>query len=192
MRRVTASTPASSPSNALETRINAWLRDALGLDEHRRVVRADAGSVLVSKFEPGFAARLNELLDALPELFDPEQVERAYARRAAEHGPRASRVAVWDGALRSLLAALGAERAIDDERQALVRVGIDSVRAVLDSVLWSGPVVGEAYEPLPGELAAYCEATARLDPPTTSSPAATGRSRAGAWRTTAPARPSPA
>lgn len=152
------------PSTDLELRLLAWLRDAMGLDEERRVARVDAGVVLVSKFEPGFAPQLHELLDELPELFDQDAVERAYRRCAAESAPAEPRVAVWGSALHSLLATLGAERGIDDGRQALVRVGIVSVQAVLDSVLWSRPAAGDDYAPLSGERAAYRDATQQLDP----------------------------
>ena len=158
--------PPSAPAApaSLEARLLAWLRDAIGLEEGRRVARVDAGVVLVSKFEPGFAPQLHELLDELPELFDPDEVERAYRRCAAESAPAEPRVAVWGSALHSLLATLGAQRGIDDGRRALVHVGIDSVQAVLDSVLWSRPTAGDDYAPLSGERAAYRDATRQLDP----------------------------
>ncbi len=49
------------------------------------------------------------------------------------------------------------------DEQAEVRAGIDSVAALLDSILWSGPVAGADYAILPGESDAYVEAVARMD-----------------------------
>ena len=164
MPAVTEPTTTPAAPASLEARLLAWLRDSIGLDEERRVARVDAGVVLASKFEPGFAPQLHELLDELPQLFDQEEVERTYRRCAAESGPAEPRVAVWGSALHSLLATLGAKRGIDDRRQALIRVGIVSVQAVLDSVLWSRPAAGDDYTPLSGERAAYRDATRQLEP----------------------------
>ena len=154
---------AAPTTDDLEARIEAWLRESSEADEPRRVVRIDGESVLVSKFEPGFAAELHALLDRLPELFDEAAVSRAYAQQAASAGRAEARVAVWHRALRTLLATLGVERGIDDAQQGLVRVGIDSVRAVLDSVLWSTPAVGDDYTASAGERSAYRDALARLE-----------------------------
>ncbi len=159
----------AEPDATLEARLKRWLRDELQIEDDRRLVRVDATTILVSKFEPGFAPQLHALLDSLPELFDETHIQRAYAQAAAEAdatGADASilRVDAWNLGMRALLATLGAERGIEDNRQALVRVGIDSVRAVLDTALWSAPRIGDGYEPRSGELTAYREATVSLDP----------------------------
>ena len=160
----------AQPNATLEARLKRWLRDELQIEEDRRLVRVDATTILVSKFEPGFAPQLHALLDSLPELFDETHIQRAYAQAAAEAdttvetGASILRVDAWALGMRALLATLGAERGIEDDRQALVRVGIDSVRAVLDAALWSAPRTGDGYEPRSGELIAYREATAGLDP----------------------------
>src|SRR5690606_6371184 len=107
----------------MEAALNRWLRDEVGVDRPRRVVRASEDEVLVSKFEPGFAARLHELLDLMPELFDEAAVVAAYERCAAALGPGASRVTAWHEAMHDMLRAAGERHAIPDLRLAEVRTG---------------------------------------------------------------------
>lgn len=144
---------------AFEARLREWLRRDLGVAESRRLARLDEESALVSKFEEGFAPRLHALLDALPEILDERAVLDAYAVEASRAAPGTSRLEVWDRALRGLLreacARLGITEA--DDQQAFVRVGVDSVRAVLESILWSAPTVDETYAPRAGERAAYLD-----------------------------------
>ncbi len=164
MRAMRSASDHDPPDPGFETRLLRWLRDEVGVEERRRLVRSDDSSVLVSKFEPGFAPRLHTLLDSLPEIFDQQAVVQAYALGAAHADARTTRIEVWHGALRGLLRRACAERGIDDdEQEAFVRVGIDSVRAVLEVVLWSSPTVEDGgYEPHRGELAAYRDATRHL------------------------------
>ena len=71
-------TMASPETDGFEGRLNDWLANVVGVEYPRRVARVDDSQVLVSKFEPGFAANLHELLDLLgehalaPELGDGE------------------------------------------------------------------------------------------------------------------------
>jgi hypothetical protein len=140
-----------------EARLLRWLRSEAGVEEPRRLVRADDHGVLLSKFEPGFAAGLHELLALLPELFDEASVVARYEAQAAASPPDASRVHVWHTAMHAALRDAGERHAIPDLRQAEVRTGIDSVRAVMEAVLWSVPAVGDDYTPLPGEVEAYLD-----------------------------------
>lgn len=139
-----------------------WLHDVLGVDGYRRVVRVSDKEALVSKFEPGFASRLHALLDELPEIFDEAQVVEAYERMARDLPADTPRVDAWHGAMHASLAALGERLGVADERLAEVRVGIDSVRAVLEAVIWSAPTVTDDYTPRTGEVEAFREGLAAL------------------------------
>lgn len=149
---------------AFEGRLRAWLRDALGIVEYRRLARLDDETALVSKFEAGFAPALHSILDRLPQLLDEDTVARAYAAASSAAGAGELRVDAWDRAMRRLLVAACELEGIDeDNQQAFVRVGVDSVRAVLDSVLWTAPTVDdEHYTPARGEQSAYLDATRHL------------------------------
>jgi hypothetical protein len=144
---------------AFEARLRDWLRTDAGVSEWRRLARLDDDTALVSKFEEGFAPRLHALLDALPEILDERAVLDAYAIEVERAAPGTSRLEAWDRAMRGLLRDACARLGIteEDDQQAFVRVGVDSVRAVLESVLWTGPTVEETYEPAEGERAAYLD-----------------------------------
>ncbi|MBA4181401.1 MAG: hypothetical protein C0506_12490 [Anaerolinea sp.] len=145
-----------------EARFGDWLRLEAGVDEPRRVVRRGPGAILVSKFDEGFAGRLLETIAALPEVFEDAVVGRAYDIVAIEM-PGATRVSCWHEAVRRILAsAVDAGRLTADERAAVL-AGVDSVAALLDSVLWTGPIVGGEFSPAQGEVDAYREARARMD-----------------------------
>lgn len=139
-----------------------WLREGRGVEEPRRLVRVDAEEALISKFEPGFAAGLHELLRLAPDLFDEATVV-ANTERAMEDAPGESRTGAWHTAMQSALARAGLQHRVPDLRLAEVRAGIDSVRAILDVVLWSDPRCGETYAPQPSEVAAFREAFVELD-----------------------------
>ncbi len=139
-----------------------WLRVELGVEEPRRLVRDTGDEALVSKFEAGFAARMHALLDDLPELFDEAQVLARYEAAALALPADTPRVDAWHGAMHAAVAEAGARLGIPDLRLAEVRAGVDSVRAILEAVLWSGPLVGDAYAPRTGEIEAYREALAQL------------------------------
>ena len=153
-------TAASTPQ--LEARLRRWLVEEAHVEDERRLVRADEESILVSKFPAGFAPALHALLERLPAVFDERRVAEAYSEAASRLGG-GERVKAWNYAVRELLRLEAEALGIEDEQQGLVRVGIDSVRAVLESVLWSAPRLEDtAYAPLPGERSAYVDATRRM------------------------------
>ncbi|GAB4324406.1 MAG: hypothetical protein Kow0010_06330 [Dehalococcoidia bacterium] len=155
--------PVEQTLEALEQDLNGWLRSERGIAERRRIARLDDSTILVSKFEPGFASRLHEVLDRLPELFDPAIVRVWFGRQAATLPASTSRVGCWHAAMLALLAELGAERGIGIVEQAQVEAGIDSVAALLDAVLWTGPALdADDPSPTPGERAACRDAIERL------------------------------
>lgn len=149
-------------SNDFERALLGWLRTERGIEELRRLVRVDEEEALVSKFEPGFAARLHELLRLVPDLFDEATVV-ANTERVMASMPAESRVTAWHTAMHQALAQAGKRHAIPDLRLAEVRTGVDSVRAVLEAVLWSEPLCGEAYAPQSGEVEAYREGFLELE-----------------------------
>ena len=151
-----------SASTEFERSVLDWLRRERGIEEARRLVRVDEAEALVSKFEPGFAARLHELLRLMPDLFDEANVV-ARTERAMAAMPDGARLDAWHAAMHGALAEAGERHAVPDPRLAEVRTGVDSVRAVLDSVLWSGPRCGDAYVPRPGEVQAYREASLAME-----------------------------
>lgn len=161
---MTAREPAVAESaafQAFEERLRTWLRQDRGIEEWRRLARLDQETALVSKFQAGFAPRLHALLEALPELIDEALVLAAYDEAAGAVPGSTARVQAWDIAMRRLLATACVRLDIPEtaDQQAFVRVGVDSVRALLDSILWSAPTVEEAYAPAEGERAAYLDVT---------------------------------
>lgn len=127
------------------------------------MARQDDATILVSKFEPGFSARLHDVLDCLPELFDAQVVRVWFERQAAACPGSTSRVACWHAAMVALLTEFGIQRGLDSAQRAQVQAGIDSVAALLDTVLWTGPTLDAARPaPSPGEQAACRDALERL------------------------------
>ena len=139
-----------------------WLRDVAGVVEWRRIVRDDGERILVSKFEEGFAAGVHELIAQVPELFDEPAVRDAYEREAAA-ATGASRVDAWHRGLHAMLRAAGERHSIPNVRQAELRTGIDSVYAILQTLLWTDPQVGQPYQSRPAERSAYLEAIESMD-----------------------------
>jgi hypothetical protein len=138
--------------------LSHWLA-ARGIQGERRLVRASASSTLVSKFDEGFAARLHEAIDRLPELFDEDCISTLY--RAAP--PASSRAEAWRKAVAGLLPELGPARGLDPDQLAEIQAGVDSVAALLDSVLWTAPTVGADWAPSSAEQTARADALARMD-----------------------------
>lgn len=145
---------------AFEAALVEWIHGQ-GIEGYRRLARLDDHEALVSKFEPGFAARLHDLLALLPELFERDRVIEQTAHMA-ERMPGRPRVDAWLAAMHEALAAGGARLAVPDLRLAEVRTGVDSVAAIMRVVLWSDPLCGEPYTPRGGEVEAYHDAFASL------------------------------
>jgi hypothetical protein len=143
-----------------DSALRAWLRSEVGLAEYRRVVREGDSAIVISKFEPGFSQDLFATVDLLPELFDAGVVGAEYERLAEAHqalGEAPMRTAVWREASEAELNRLCAQRGIDEQRLMFVLPGIESVQAVMDSILWTAPLVGGDYEPAAGEVEAFRE-----------------------------------
>jgi hypothetical protein len=71
-------------------------------------------------------------------------------------------VDAWHAAMHEALRFAGARLELDDSRLAEVRVGVDSVRAVLEACIWSQPRGGDDYTPRSGEVQAYRDGFAAL------------------------------
>jgi len=140
--------------------LRCWLREEFGIAEYRRIVRDSDNAIVISKFEPGFSQELFATVDLLPELFDDETVAAEYHRLAESHAERPEarlRTAVWREASEGVLNRLCAARGIDEQRRMFVLPGIESVQAVMDTILWSAPRVDQKYQPSAGEVQAYEE-----------------------------------
>ena len=146
------------PTAISEDNFLLWLRNVAGVEEWRRVVRDDGEHILVSKFEEGFAPGLHELLALMPELFDLVAMTEAYEREAAD-AAGISRMDAWLRAMHETLRAAGERHSVPDVRQAEVRTGIDSAYAILQTLLWSDPKIGEPFESRASERSAYLDAT---------------------------------
>lgn len=157
----TATPPSCSESQLVDSRdarLARWLVER-GIEGPRRIARESGGVILVSKFEEGFAARLHEALDRLPELFDAHAVRDRYLCAR----PGTGRVESWRLAIAAILDDLGPARGLDRDQVAEVRAGTDSVAALLDSVLWTTPIVGVDWAPSPAERGARADALAKMD-----------------------------
>ncbi len=160
--REPSGTTRDEAPDVLEARLWRWLAAEHGLAEPRRLARADADQLLVSKFAPGFAARVGEALDRLA-LFDASEPLAAACAALALGEPGGSRVELWRAAACDLVHERAAARGLSDEDADLVVAGVDSVAAVMRAVLWRDPVAGEPYAPAESERRAYREALARAE-----------------------------
>jgi len=143
---------------ATRARFEEWLR-AMGIEGYRRVARQGPEGILVSKFEAGFAARLHDAVDRVPELFDDALV----AKRCERVPTGTTRVEAWRLAVEGLLRDIGSERGLDATQRAEIQAGVDSVAALLDSVLWTTPVVGVHWQVSVAEREAFDDANRRMD-----------------------------
>ncbi|MEO9255367.1 MAG: hypothetical protein ABI305_07510 [Tepidiformaceae bacterium] len=141
-------------ADGFEARLQEWLSELPGVTGERRVVRHDATRVLLSKFEPGFAPRLFEALERVPQLVSEPTVRRAYTELARER-PGAPRVALWHEAIVGLLESHSGAANLGPNPMAEIQAGLDSVAAVMDSVLWSTPLAGDSYTVAAGEIDAF-------------------------------------
>ena len=145
-----------------EDRLRSWLASEHGIAEPRRLAREDADRLLVSKFPPGFIARVGETLERLELLSAPDPLAAASAERARCH-PDDSRVENWRAAACDLVRERAAARGLTDEDAELVTAGIASVAALMHAVLWTEPLAGDDYEPAAAERDAYRDALARTE-----------------------------
>lgn len=142
-----------------EAALEAWLAQ-MGVSGARRVVAADEHRIVVSKTPPGFARRLLEAIDALSAALDDEKVARAYADVALPGRPR---VEAWEDAVMACVAAATAEAGLPEGVVMEIRLGVESVGALLRSVMWTDPRVGDGRSaPSPAEEAAFADCWATL------------------------------
>ena len=66
-------------------------------------------------------------------------------------------------AVEGLLRDLACDRGFDPDQRAEVQAGVDSVAALLDSVLWTTPLLGVDWRVSAGEEAAFADAVLRMD-----------------------------
>jgi len=139
-----------------------WLHDVVGIDGFRRVVRRGPSGILVSKFQEGFAARLHETVDALPGMFDHDIVASRFAGFAAAD-PARGRTESWRLAINAVIDEAAKTRGLARDAVAEVLAGVDSVAAILDTILWTSPAGPEARAPEPSEVAARDDILARMN-----------------------------
>ena len=137
----------SGSEDPLKREVEDWLRSELVLDGPRRIIRVGSDRVQISKVDRDFAAELHRLLAKLPELCSESRVLTAYARRAQVASSETLRSENWRACMYELLSEAAARAGIPELRCAEVRAGIDSVFAVLESVLWSRPRLADDYVP---------------------------------------------
>ncbi len=145
-----------------EDRLRRWLATEHGIAEPRRLAREDDDSLLVSKFPPGFIARVGETVERLELLADPDPLATATADRARRF-PREPRVEGWRAAARDFVRERAANRGLTEEDAELVTAGIESVAALMHAVLWSEPLAGDPYEPAEAERDAWRDALVRTE-----------------------------
>ena len=148
--------------SGVEERLRRWLAREHGIAAPRRLARADAERLLVSKFPPGFSARVGETVERLGILGAPDPLAEAAAKRARRL-PGEPRVEGWRAAACDLVRERAAARGLGGEDAELVTTGVDSVATVMRAVLWSEPLAGEAYAPAPAERQAWRDALARTE-----------------------------
>ena len=145
-----------------EDRLRRWLASEHGIAEPRRLAREDDDHLLLSKFPPGFIARVGETVERLELLADPDPLAVPTADRARRF-PRESRVENWRAAACDLVRERAARRGLTEEDAELVTAGIESVAALMHAVLWSEPLAGDPYKPAAAERDAWRDALARTE-----------------------------
>ncbi|MFN8619053.1 MAG: hypothetical protein U0837_18380 [Dehalococcoidia bacterium] len=138
-----------------ERQFAAWLEDPW----HRNPATHRAGIqsvILVSKFEPGFAARLLDAVD--PEIFDVDVVRLGYLARDGE-----PRVEAWRLAVAALLDELGPPRGLVRSARRNPPWHRLRGRPARFRPLGTSPAVGDGWAPSAAERDAYADALARMD-----------------------------
>ena len=106
----------NNPEESLDPcELQRWINIDLGIEGARRIVRDDHSTLLISKFEIGFAAGIHELIAQIPELFEEQSVTKAYEREKIHGG---NRVNAWHRGLHAMLREAGTREGISDLRQA--------------------------------------------------------------------------
>ncbi len=146
----------------IEKRLQSWFASEHGIAEPRRLARADAESLLVSKFPPGFIARVGQTVERLALVTTPDPLAAACVERARRH-PHEPRVECWRAAASDLVRERAAACGLGDDDAELVTAGIESVAAVMRAILWSDPRAGAPRPPVDGERAAWRDALAGMD-----------------------------
>lgn len=138
--------------------LQLWLaeRDVVGA---RRVVAVDDRRILVSKTPPGFVEGLFEALEALGSALADDSVAAECALTARVGRPR---VDAWEEAVMRAVARQVVRLNLPPTVVEEVKFGVESVAALLRSVLWSDPKVGECYALSAAESAAYEDLCERL------------------------------
>ncbi len=149
------------PDRDQERRLNDWLAEH-GVEGRRRIVRSNPPTTLVSKFEPGFALALVSRIESMPALFDSAQIASRYAEVAAAT-PELPRAEAWRQAVLARLAEAAEDISLDPPAVAEVGAGVDSVAALLDSVLFTAPAAGSTAPVSDAEDRAYREAIEKMD-----------------------------
>lgn len=139
-----------------------WLHNVIGIDGFRRVVRRGGSGILVSKFPEGFAARLHETVDALPGMFDHDTVDSRFATFATAD-PERVRTESWRLAINAVINEAAETQGLARDAVAEVLAGVDSVAAILDTILWTSPAGPLPREPDPSEVAARDDILARMN-----------------------------
>ena len=134
----------------------AWLEGLLGPGHGRRPAAVSRERIVLSKVPPGLPGSVLDAVDRIPALALPAALHLLAPPGIG--GLRAWRAAA-DRALEDALQA----GEITDAGLAAIRVGIDSVEALLASCCWTDDG-SPGWAPGPAERAALAEASARLAP----------------------------
>ena len=138
-----------------------WLASTTGGAKHR-VARVDDGVVVVSRFPPHFIETTGSTIERLGLLENPDPLVAAATRRGRTH-PLDSRVENWRIAAEELVRERVVGAGMSEAHIELVTAGLDSVAALMGAVLWSNPLVGDAWEAGAAERAAWRDALARTE-----------------------------
>jgi hypothetical protein len=133
-----------------------WLEGLLGPHHGRRLAAVSRERIVLSKVPPGLPGSVRDAVERVPALSFPGALQLLAPEGVG--GVRAWRAAA-DRALEDARHA----GAIDDAGLAAIRVGIDSVEALLASCCWTDDA-SPAWAPGPAEREALAEASARLAP----------------------------
>ena len=144
-----------------ERDLGGWLQQR-GIEGPRRIVRESADTILVSKFEDGFASALLNRLGQLPALFDPAYQSSRYEAVASEDA-NLTRAGAWHRAALDILRTEAHAAGLSPAEVAEVEAGIDSVAALLDSVLFLGATARSGSAVSLAEQGAYRDALGRMD-----------------------------